>query len=98
VLNSTSNRFPNGLGNDSGTLGKYVAFHNYSAHINAEYDGDKEWTTDGRNPAGGGYIPRFRNVYKQETDFFAVMQPVLALTAGEKPAAMALARTLKRTW
>jgi hypothetical protein len=50
-------------------LGKYVAFHNYSAHINAEYSGAKEWTTDGRNPAGGGYIPRFRNVYKQETDF-----------------------------
>ncbi len=69
LLNSTSHRFPNGLGNDSGVLGKYVAFHNYSAHISAEYDGLKEWTTDGRNPAGGGYIPRFRNVYKQETDF-----------------------------
>jgi choline dehydrogenase-like flavoprotein len=69
LLNSTSHRFPNGLGNDSGVLGKYVAFHNYSAHIGAEYDGDKEWATDGRNPAGGGYIPRFRNVYKQETDF-----------------------------
>jgi choline dehydrogenase-like flavoprotein len=69
LLNSTSHRFPNGLGNDSGVLGKYVAFHNYSAHISGEYDGFKEWTTDGRNPAGGGYIPRFRNVYKQETDF-----------------------------
>jgi choline dehydrogenase-like flavoprotein len=69
LLNSTSHRFPNGLGNDSDVLGKYVAFHNYSAHISAEYDGLKEWTTDGRNPAGGGYIPRFRNVYEQETDF-----------------------------
>ena len=69
LLNSTSSRFPNGFGNDSGVLGKYFAFHNYSAHINAEYDGCKDWTTDGRNPAGGGYIPRFRNVYKQETDF-----------------------------
>jgi choline dehydrogenase-like flavoprotein len=69
LLNSTSSRFPNGLGNDSGVLGKYVAFHNYSAHIGAEYDGFNEWTTDGRNPAGGGYVPRFRNVYKQETDF-----------------------------
>ena len=69
LLNSKSNRFPDGLGNDSGTLGKYVAFHNYSAHMSAEYDGAKEWTTDGRNPAGGGYIPRFRNVYKQETNF-----------------------------
>ncbi|MVN22364.1 GMC oxidoreductase [Mucilaginibacter arboris] len=69
LLNSTSNRFPNGLGNDSGLLGKYVAFHNYRARINAEYDGFKDLTIDGRNPAGGGYMPRFRNVYKQETDF-----------------------------
>jgi choline dehydrogenase-like flavoprotein len=69
LLNSKSKRFPNGLGNDSGVLGKYVAFHNYSAHIGAEVEGFEEWATDGRNPAGGGYIPRFRNVYKQETDF-----------------------------
>jgi len=69
LLNSKSSRFPNGMGNDSGVLGKYVAFHNYSARISAEYDGAQEWATDGRNPAGGGYIPRFRNVYKQETDF-----------------------------
>jgi choline dehydrogenase-like flavoprotein len=69
LLNSTSHRFPNGLGNDSGVLGKYVAFHNYSAHIGAEVEGFEEWATDGRNPAGGGYIPRFRNVYKQETNF-----------------------------
>ncbi len=57
------------MGNDSGVLGKYFAFHNYSAHIGAEVEGFEEWATDGRNPAGGGYIPRFRNVYKQETDF-----------------------------
>ena len=68
LLNSKSNRFPDGFGNDSGVLGKYVAFHNYSAHIGAEYDGLEEWTVDGRSPTGG-YIPRFRNVYKQETDF-----------------------------
>ncbi|WP_316821786.1 GMC family oxidoreductase [Pedobacter gandavensis] len=69
LLNSKSSRFPNGLGNDSGTLGKYVAFHNYSARISAEYDGLREFSTDGRNPAGGGYIPRFRNLLKQETNF-----------------------------
>ena len=69
LLNSTSSRFPNGLGNDSGTLGKYVAFHNYSARISAEYEGLLDYKTDGRNPAGGGYIPRFRNLHKQETDF-----------------------------
>ncbi len=69
LLNSTSNRFPNGLGNDSGTLGKYIAFHNFGANITAELNGLKQYTTDGRNPSGGGYIPRFRNVFKQETNF-----------------------------
>ncbi|MET3114524.1 choline dehydrogenase-like flavoprotein [Pedobacter sp. CG_S7] len=69
LLNSISQRFPQGLGNDNGQLGKFVAFHNYSARISAEYDGLKQYTTDGRNPAGGGYLPRFRNVYKQETNF-----------------------------
>lgn len=69
LLNSTSPRFLNGLGNDNGLMGKFVAFHNYSAYMSAEYDGLKEFTIDGRNPASGGYIPRFRNVFKQETDF-----------------------------
>ncbi len=69
LLNSISQRFPNGFGNDSGVLGKYVAFHLYTASIGADVDGFTDVTTEGRNPSGGGYIPRFRNVFKQETDF-----------------------------
>lgn len=68
LLNSTSARFPAGLGNDNGLLGKFVAFHNYRGKVTAEYDGLLEYTTEGRRP-GSGYMPRFRNVYKQETDF-----------------------------
>ena len=68
LLNSTSTRFPNGLGNDSGVLGKYVAFHNYRAGISGEYDGFLDSTTEGKRP-NSPYIPRFRNVLKQETDF-----------------------------
>jgi choline dehydrogenase-like flavoprotein len=68
LLNSTSNRFPNGLGNDSGLLGKYVAFHNYRANISAQYDGFMDTKTEGGRPTSA-YIPRFRNVVKQETDF-----------------------------
>jgi choline dehydrogenase-like flavoprotein len=68
LLNSKSSRFPNGLGNDSGVLGKYFAFHNYRARMKADYEGHMDIKTDGRRPAAG-YIPRFRNVYKQETDF-----------------------------
>lgn len=68
LLNSTSSRFPNGLGNDNGLLGKYVAFHNYRGRVNAEYDGFKDKNSEGRRP-NSGYIPRFRNVLKQETGF-----------------------------
>jgi choline dehydrogenase-like flavoprotein len=68
LLNSISSRFPNGLGNDSGLLGKYVAFHNYRAGVSAQYEGHGEYTTTGGRPTSG-YFPRFRNVYKQETDF-----------------------------
>lgn len=68
LLNSKSERYPNGLGNDNGLLGKYVAFHNYRAKIQAEYHGLLEFTTDGKSPTSG-YIPRFRNVRRQETDF-----------------------------
>ena len=68
LLNSTSDRFPNGMGNDSGVLGKYVAFHNYNATISARHDGHLEFTTEGRKPTSA-YMPRFRNLRRQETDF-----------------------------
>ncbi|HEX7367159.1 MAG TPA: GMC family oxidoreductase [Pelobium sp.] len=69
LLNSKSKRFPNGLGNDNGLLGKYVAFHNYRASITARYNGFQDSiSTGGRRPTSA-YMPRFRNLYKQETDF-----------------------------
>jgi choline dehydrogenase-like flavoprotein len=68
LLNSVSNRFSNGLGNDSGVLGKYLAFHNYRGRVSAEFDGFQDKTTDGKRP-NGTYMPNFRNVFKQETDF-----------------------------
>ena len=68
LLNSTSRRFPNGLGNDNGLLGQYIAFHNYRGKISAEYEGFMDRTISGRRPTSA-YIPRFRNVFQQETDF-----------------------------
>jgi choline dehydrogenase-like flavoprotein len=68
LLNSKSSRFPNGLGNDNGLLGKFVAFHNYRARVSGEFDGYVDSTTQGRRPTSS-YIPRFRNLRKQETDF-----------------------------
>ena len=68
LLNSKSSRFPNGLGNDNGLMGKYIHFHNFETGISGEYEGFLDKKTDGIRP-NGSYIPRFRNVKKQETDF-----------------------------
>ncbi|MFD2863632.1 GMC oxidoreductase [Mucilaginibacter antarcticus] len=68
LLNSKSSSYPDGLGNVNGLMGKYVAFHNYRGKISAEADMLHQFTTDGRKP-GSGYIPRFRNLVKQDTDF-----------------------------
>lgn len=68
LLNSTSNRFPNGLGNDNNLLGKYVAFHNYRGSMGATVDGHEDKYYYGRRPTQP-MMPNFRNVHKQETDF-----------------------------
>lgn len=68
LLNSVSKRFPNGLGNDNELMGKYFAIHNYRARITAKYEGMLDRKTSAAR-ASGAYIPRFRNVKKQETDF-----------------------------
>ncbi|RAK02348.1 choline dehydrogenase-like flavoprotein [Larkinella arboricola] len=68
LMNSTSSRFPNGLANDSGLLGKYIAWHNYRGRMSAEFDGFPDRATDGKNPTHS-YFPRFRNLHKQEMDF-----------------------------
>jgi hypothetical protein len=68
LMNSTSSRFPNGLGNDSGLLGKYIAFHDYRGNITASIEGYEDTYEYGRRPTAA-MMPNFRNVYKQETDF-----------------------------
>ena len=68
LLNSTSIRFPNGLGNDNGILGKYIAFQNYRGSINATIEGFTDSYYYGRRPSSP-LMPSFRNVRKQETDF-----------------------------
>ena len=68
LLNSISKRFPNGLGNDNGLLGKYIAFHNYRGSLSATVDGNLDQYYYGRRPTQP-MMPNFRNVYKQETDF-----------------------------
>ncbi len=68
LLNSTSSRFPNGLGNDNELLGRYVAFHNYRGSMLATFKGYEDQYYYGRRPTTA-FMPSFRNVFKQETDF-----------------------------
>ena len=68
LLNSKSNRFPNGLGNDNGLLGKYIAFHNYRASVSAAIDGFTDQYYYGRNPTEP-ILVNYRNLHQQDTDY-----------------------------
>jgi choline dehydrogenase-like flavoprotein len=60
LLNSTSNRFPNGLGNDSGELGHNLMDHHYHVGAVAQYEGMENERHDGSRP-NGIFIPRYAN-------------------------------------
>ncbi len=68
LLNSTSPRFPDGLANSSGALGKYLMDHLWVFGANGEIEGFEDKYVRGHRP-NGTYITRFRNVDKQDTDF-----------------------------
>lgn len=61
LLNSTSGRFPDGLGNDSGALGRYLMAHNYRVSLGGHVEGYEDMYYSGRRP-NSPLIPRFRNV------------------------------------
>ncbi len=68
LLNSISNRFPNGLGNDSGELGCNIMDHHLGVGAAGEYDGFSDKYYHGRR-ANGFYIPRYQNIGKDKRDF-----------------------------
>ena len=68
LLNSKSTRFPDGLANSSGVLGKYVMDHHYGSGASGTVPGFTDKRTTGRRP-NGIYIVRFRNVKTQHPDF-----------------------------
>lgn len=69
LLNSTSNRFPNGLGNDSGLLGKYICHHNYRGSMGGDIDGFEDKYYKVSKPAEC-IVANYRNVEKRDTDFY----------------------------
>jgi len=72
LLNSRSKHAPNGLGNSSGTLGRYLMDHTCVSidGVAAESKRDKD---SGKSAYFGGpygiYIPRFRNLEQQRSDY-----------------------------
>ncbi|MBM1105409.1 GMC family oxidoreductase [Aurantibacter crassamenti] len=61
LLQSKSERFPNGLGNDSDALGRGLMDHHYKLGARAKVDGYLDKYYKGRR-ANGFYIPRFANL------------------------------------
>jgi len=68
LLNSTSSRFPIGLGNGSGEVGRNLMDHHKGFSAVADVDGFEDSYYYGRRPTPL-YIPRFRNVKKKDADF-----------------------------
>jgi choline dehydrogenase-like flavoprotein len=68
MLNSVSNRFPNGFGNDSGELGHNIMDHHLGVGASGEFDGFAEQYYSGRR-ANGVYVPRFRNLNGEKRDY-----------------------------
>ncbi len=61
LLQSKSNRFPNGMGNDSNELGHNLMDHHFVIGAGGYLDEFSDKTVYGRRP-GGIFVPRFRNI------------------------------------
>ena len=61
LMQSKSNQFPNGMGNDSDQLGRNIMDHHLKVGAQGKVDGFDDKYYKGRKP-GGIYLPRFRNL------------------------------------
>ena len=68
MLNSRSERFPNGLANDSGMLGRNLMDHIGGVRVTGTMPGFEDEYTKGRR-ASDCYIPRFRNLDERDERF-----------------------------
>jgi choline dehydrogenase-like flavoprotein len=67
LMQSKSERFPNGLGNDSGELGHNIMDHHLGVGATGIMDGFEDKYYKGRRP-NGIYIPRFSNLNGADTE------------------------------
>jgi len=68
LLNSISNRFPNGLGNDSDQVGRNLMDHHKQTGASAQVEGFDDDYYYGRRPIGI-YVPRYRNMGEKRKDY-----------------------------
>jgi choline dehydrogenase-like flavoprotein len=68
LLNSVSNRFPNGLGNDSDQVGRNLMDHHKGLSFTAEVEGFQDKYYKGYRPVSI-YIPRFVNIHNEKQNF-----------------------------
>ena len=68
LLNSATPRYPDGLANSSGQVGRNVMDHIKWAGASGTFDGWSDRQTVGQRP-NGIYVPRFRNVTTRHPDF-----------------------------
>ena len=68
LLNSRTERWPDGLANSSGALGRYLMDHWMGWGAHGDVPADESRTTFGSRP-NGTYLPRFRNVTDQTPGF-----------------------------
>jgi len=61
LMQSKSERFPNGMGNDSGELGHNIMDHHLGVGASGRFEGFEDKYYTGRRP-NGIYIPRFQNI------------------------------------
>ncbi|WP_276389183.1 GMC oxidoreductase [Eudoraea chungangensis] len=61
LMQSKSDRFPDGMGNDSDQLGRNIMDHHLGVGASGKFDGFEDKYYKGRKP-NGIYVPRFRNL------------------------------------
>lgn len=61
LMQSKSDTFPNGMGNESDQLGRNIMDHHLGVGASGKFDGFEDNYYKGRKPSGI-YIPRFRNL------------------------------------
>ncbi|TZF84590.1 GMC family oxidoreductase [Pedobacter sp. BS3] len=68
LLNSTSDTFPDGLGNSSGQLGHNLMDHHFRCGASGDVEGFDDKYYYGRR-ANGIYVPRYRNLGNDKRDY-----------------------------